>query len=326
MSFAGMDVGVVYQVSAGLGVQAGNVASITSTVEGLVSQSLQLWEGADAVDFAHLWHSSHRPMLESLRQVLDEMAVTARVNAEEQDVASSDAAEGGRSSSGLGQAPRPASWAGWLDGEQVDLATFLDIIDNGWAAGLAGGLTLAAGAVSTTGALGGLGYRADASVHAGLKGAASLSAGRDGINASAGVTAGLSGTAGVRGDYGLASGGARVDGLLGAEATARGHLGLDGASGSAGAFAGGRVSGTVDGEVGGLGGRATAEAWAGAGARIDGSATFENGRLTVGGHLGAALGVGGSFGGQVTVDPEEIAQQLLSGCRSGGRLVRPVIP
>ena len=119
MSFAGMDVGVVYQVSAGLGVQAGNVASITSTVEGLVSQSLQLWEGADAVDFAHLWHSSHRPMLESLRQVLDEMAVTARVNAEEQDVASSDAA-GGRSPGGAGD-PGSASGGSPGRGSGVDL-------------------------------------------------------------------------------------------------------------------------------------------------------------------------------------------------------------
>lgn len=65
---------------------------------------------------------------------------------------------------------------------------------------------------------------------------------------------------------------------------------------------------SVDGEVsvGGIGFSGTAEGWAGAGAGIDGTFAYDDGKLTIGASAGLAWGLGGSLGGGITLDFEEM--------------------
>lgn len=83
--FVGMDSGEIRRLAGSLRVQAGHVGTVVGAIDGLVSQSLSHWHGADAVDFAHAWTSTFRPRLLALRGWLDEMAHAAVTNADEQD-------------------------------------------------------------------------------------------------------------------------------------------------------------------------------------------------------------------------------------------------
>lgn len=81
-----------------------------------------------------------------------------------------------------------------------------------------------------------------------------------------------------------------------------------GAGGFAGASA--SVSGGV--EAAGLGVNGSATGWAGAGAKADLTLGFDKGKLKFGFDVGAALGVGGQLSWGISIDPKEVAGNVLA--------------
>ncbi|RSM82676.1 hypothetical protein DL991_04795 [Amycolatopsis sp. WAC 01375] len=111
------------------------------------------------------------------------------------------------------------------------------------------------------------------------------------------------------GEHAGVSGSADV--MVGAEASAEGNISWTGAEGSAEAFAGIKAGGDVSAEAAGLGAGANGEVWVGVGAEASGQFGMgEDGKFHVGASLGAALGVGGSVGFDVSVDPAEVADTV----------------
>jgi len=133
----------------------------------------------------------------------------------------------------------------------------------------------------------------------------------DGLRAAAETGASF-GAVGLRA-AGEAFGGLRGD--LGIDATPE-RIGM-----SAEAFAGGKVAGALGADVAGLGVGVHSEAWAGVGARLDGGYEFRNGKFHLHGHVGAALGIGGSEGLDITVDPEKFEHTVMEAADSLSSLV-----
>ncbi len=78
----------------------------------------------------------------------------------------------------------------------------------------------------------------------------------------------------------------------------------------AGAFAGEQVSGMAAASVDGVGANVMGQAWAGVGAKFNADASLNHGKLSLDLELGAALGVGGCVSLNVTIDFNEIGQEL----------------
>ena len=99
----------------------------------------------------------------------------------------------------------------------------------------------------------------------------------------------------------------RASGMAGADAKASVVAGRDAVQAKAEAFAGLRGSVAGGADAGGLAVGAAAEGWVGAGAKADiGWARDENGKFKFDADAGLALGVGGSVGLEVTVDPAQV--------------------
>jgi hypothetical protein len=100
-----------------------------------------------------------------------------------------------------------------------------------------------------------------------------------------------------------------LTGTVGADGNAQGTIGLLGGQGDAEVFAGGKVSGNESAEVAGVTVGAHGEARAGIGAGA--SAQFnmgDDGKLHVGASLSAALGIGGSVGFDISIDPDKVTK------------------
>lgn len=139
------------------------------------------------------------------------------------------------------------------------------------------------------------------------EGSAGLRLTENGYVADAGVGVGLihaSGSAAA--SNGIVSAEAKADAFAGAEARGRVNIGPAGSGVSGEAFAGARVRGEVGGDIGGIGGRVRAEAWAGAGIGAEYKYGFEDGRVTFSAGAGAALGSGGKVGFEVSVNVNEV--------------------
>lgn len=109
-------------------------------------------------------------------------------------------------------------------------------------------------------------------------------------------------SASAGGDYGHV--GAEAEAFVGAYAEAGVQVGAQGVGANVAGFAGARAEGSVEAEVAGIGGKGTAEAWAGWGAEADvGITQGKDGTWTIGVKGGAAVGLGGSLGAEITVDP-----------------------
>jgi len=127
---------------------------------------------------------------------------------------------------------------------------------------------------------------------------------------------GLRATAEVTGSYGIL--GARTTGE--AFGGLRGDLGLDltpeKVGISAEGFAGGKAAVDFGADLAGIGVGMHSEAWAGIGAKLDGGYEFKNGKFHLHGHIGAALGIGGSEGLDITVDPEKVERTVMEAADS----------
>ncbi len=128
-----------------------------------------------------------------------------------------------------------------------------------------------------------------------------------GVNGKAEVSAGVRTLTGSKQEYGYVGTYERVEGFAGGEASVGVGAGKEGLNASAKAFAGGKATVAGGGELAGIGAGGTAEGWAGAG--VEAKATFgkgDDGKWHIGGKVGVALGVGGSVGGEFTVDPGKV--------------------
>jgi hypothetical protein len=135
---------------------------------------------------------------------------------------------------------------------------------------------------------------------------ASASATKEGLEAHLAASDGLRASAEASGTYGIL--GVRAAGE--ASAGLNGELGLDLTPKKIGvtaeAFAGAKVAGDFGADLAGIGVGVHSEAWAGVGAQLDCGYEFTGGKFHLHGHVGAALGIGGSEGFDLDVDPEQV--------------------
>ncbi len=108
---------------------------------------------------------------------------------------------------------------------------------------------------------------------------------------------------GVDYNWGL---GAHGEVHAGAKGGASGSLAIGpehtGAKFDIGAFFGAELAGDLHGNLGPVSGRLNGSLMAGAGAGVDGDISYKDGKFHVGGKMFAGVGVGGSLGGDLTVD------------------------
>ncbi|QDV83434.1 hypothetical protein [Planctomycetes bacterium TBK1r] len=112
---------------------------------------------------------------------------------------------------------------------------------------------------------------------------------------------------------------AEAEAFVGVEAGAQAGVSNNGVGVNANAFAGARVGARTGTEVGPVDAAVTGEAWAGVGVEAGADAKYKNGRIKFDYGAGGAIGVGGKFGGDVSVDvrqPIKAAKGLDSTRRS----------
>ncbi|MFF0436798.1 hypothetical protein ACFYU9_31830 [Streptomyces sp. NPDC004327] len=130
-----------------------------------------------------------------------------------------------------------------------------------------------------------------------------------GLVGKAEVSAGIRELIGGKAEYGYVGAYGRGEAFAGGEASASAGVGKDGLNAGVKAFAGAKASVAGGGELAGIGAGGTAEGWTGAGAEA--KVTFgkgDDGKWHVGGKVGVALGIGGSVGGEFTVDPHKVTE------------------
>ena len=133
----------------------------------------------------------------------------------------------------------------------------------------------------------------------------------DGVKLGAEASVGAKAKGEASAEYGIAEVKAEGEASLGVNGEASLTAGPTGVDAKVEAFAGGKVEGEVGADVGGVGVGVKGEAWAGAG--IEAGATIgmgDDGKFHLGGEVGAALGVGGKIGGEITIDPAEVAETV----------------
>jgi hypothetical protein len=143
---------------------------------------------------------------------------------------------------------------------------------------------------------------------AGAEGSASLNG--SGAHAQGEVTLGVTGEYEHTQNYGGAEVTTEAEVLAGGQAEGSIDIGAEGARAEGEAFAGVRGELEQSVEAGGLGASGNAEAWFGAGVSGSAGLGYEDGRFTLELEGGAALGIGGSAGLDVTVDPGEVAENI----------------
>ncbi|MFP3987699.1 hypothetical protein U9R90_09400 [Streptomyces sp. E11-3] len=147
-----------------------------------------------------------------------------------------------------------------------------------------------------------------ADAYAGARATASIGITDKGIDGSAEASVGARAMAEGRAEYRHVGVYQRVTGFAGAEAGVNAGVGLEGVNLGAKAFAGAKVASGTGVEVAGIGIGGTAEGHLGKGAEAE--LIFgkgEDGKFHIGGKLGLSPGIGGALGGELTVDPDKVA-------------------
>ncbi|MGH3434034.1 MAG: putative T7SS-secreted protein [Thermocrispum sp.] len=158
--------------------------------------------------------------------------------------------------------------------------------------------------------LGDLTLRGSTTVSVGAGGDATLSITSGGLEASVEGHVGLKVNAEGEVTIGDFTGRGGVEATAGATGEAQLDIGPDGAQLELEGVVGGQVEGDAALELSGVEAGVEGGVAAGAGGGADVNASWEDGKITIGGKLTAVLGVGGSLGGNVTIDPEEIKDDL----------------
>lgn len=145
-------------------------------------------------------------------------------------------------------------------------------------------------------------------IGAGADGSASLNG--SGLHVSGEVTVGATADGQLTQDYGAIEFTHRGEALAGGRLEGGLDVGGNGVHAHGELFAGGRVEYEFGADVGGVGASGTAEGWAGAGVSGTADLGYENGRFTIDLEGGAAVGVGGKLGGEITIDPGQVAENI----------------
>ncbi|MEV0409423.1 hypothetical protein AB0I68_01120 [Streptomyces sp. NPDC050448] len=155
---------------------------------------------------------------------------------------------------------------------------------------------------------GGIDFSGVYDVYGGARSTANYGFTNKGLTGKAEVSAGIRELVGGKAEYGYLGAYERTEVFAGGEAAVSAGAGQDGLNAGAKAFAGAKASVAGGGELAGIGAGGTAEGWAGAGAEA--KVTFgkeDDGKWHVGGKVGLALGLGGSVGGEFTIDPHKVS-------------------
>ncbi|WP_226599017.1 hypothetical protein [Streptomyces violascens] len=158
-----------------------------------------------------------------------------------------------------------------------------------------------------------------ADAYVGYRASANFGITDKGVTGKAEASEGVRALAEGRAEYGHVGIYGRGEGFAGAEAQVSAGVGPEGVNAGAKAFAG--AKGTVAGgaEVAGIGAGGTAEGWAGVGAEA--KVTFgkgDDGKFHIGGKAGVAVGLGGSVGGEFTVDPGKVSDAISDAAEAVG--------
>jgi hypothetical protein len=207
----------------------------------------------------------------------------------------------------------------------------LDIASGRAAAGM-GAKTGVRGTAEHAGQYGTAAASGDAYAGAELGASAKYGIGHEGIQGDA-AASGKAGI-GLEGDADLKTKGWQIDGVsepvdagigvhgdafAGVKAGAGLKAGIGpeyiGAEGKLGAFAGAEAAGDIHGNLGPLAGKLGGSVMAGAGAGLEGGIALENWKLKIGGKMYAALGYGGSFSGEITIDLKQAAELGMAGAK-----------
>ncbi len=84
MARMGMDVDEVERVATGLHNQANALGTAITTINGLIHQAVQVWEGPDSKQFLDWWNSQHQPALNRAKEAIEGLSTSARNNAKAQ--------------------------------------------------------------------------------------------------------------------------------------------------------------------------------------------------------------------------------------------------
>ncbi|GAA4066106.1 putative T7SS-secreted protein [Streptomyces shaanxiensis] len=128
-----------------------------------------------------------------------------------------------------------------------------------------------------------------------------------GASASANLVAGSAEGSWEAGPYAVSG---KASASIGAEASAKASVGKDGVHAGFDAFVGGKAGGEVHTDVAGIGIGGKAEVSYGLGGTATFDAGMKDGKFVIGGELGATVGVGGSVGGQVEIDPSKVVDSI----------------
>jgi len=199
------------------------------------------------------------------------------------------------------------------EGNQTDILGYgagygVEATENGLEANAFAEAYLAKGEYGAEGDLGPGSYSANGEFRYGYGAEANATVGPDGVAVDANVSAGLTAEGDASYELGPASVGVEGSGVAGAQAGVDGSIDATGVHAGAEAVAGLQGEVGANGEIGGVGGGVTAEGIVGAGASAEFDAGMnDDGSFTIGASASAALGIGGGFGFEVTVDPSEVA-------------------
>lgn len=112
MSELGMDPAVVRELAAQLSQVAGQLAGVASHANTIVGHLASDWYGSEAERYAHEWQYQHRAQLASLSGLVQQLATTARTNADQQDAASTSLTASGGGFSAVTSLVGPAELTG----------------------------------------------------------------------------------------------------------------------------------------------------------------------------------------------------------------------
>jgi hypothetical protein len=174
---------------------------------------------------------------------------------------------------------------------------------------------------------GDLSMRGHGEAEIGTELSAAASNGPDGMKANLDFHHGAKATAEVDTRYGAFTGHTEANAKAGVGLSGSAELTNQRAKGEIDGYAGARAGIEQSVEAGGVKAGAKAEAWAGVG--IAGGFDLgkdADGKWHIGGHFGAALGVGGSVGGTITIDPDEVEQTAREAADAVGRGLREINP
>lgn len=318
----GMDAGLVRGYADQMDGLAEDLAAIASSVNGAVGRLSSVWLGADAQELAQRWQFRDRDGVAALEAHIRDLARSARLNAAEQDRASSATSSAG---GGIGPDVRVFGTstlfavAGGLAFATGQALRTYERVHNGLgvqqsrAVGVertferSGSSSL--GGLPASGTVSGYAY-----AHASEKSSAHLSlSGADAsIAASAGVGVGVA-ASGMIGNRDVnVHGTVGADAMMRAEGDASVHAGRDGISAKAhgDAYAGVDAYASGTAEAGGVAATAGVHGYAGVGVHADADASLTAKEVKASVTLGAALGVGGGFTVSVDVKPEQVFHEI----------------